>query len=294
MRQGSRVGRLRTPLHIAAGFLALLNGMRKLLSFIQSRRAFRVAFATAATLTAISPAHAELETFKGEYTVYYLGLPIARSSFDSQVGSDAFSVKGTVSSAGIATIFDSTKGTATASGAFKGGVTQPSAFKMNYAEGKRKQMTTLGFKNGDVVSTENVPPLKKRSKKRWVPLDTNDLKGVLDPFSAGLIKASSPDEVCDRTIKLFDGEMRMNAVLRRRDTMPAAKEYGENVVTCRVKVKPVSGYRKGRRALDYLEKESKILVAFAPLGSTGVYAPVHATIGTEIGTVTVAVSYGKD
>lgn len=268
--------------------------MRKLMSLVQLRRAAVGLALASVTAVAVKPAHAELETFRGEYTVYYLGLPIARSAFESRVGRDAFSVKGTVSSAGIAAIFDSTKGTATASGAFKDGLTQPSAFTMNYTEGKRKQMTALGFKNGEVVSTENVPPLKKRSKKRWVPLDTNDLKGVLDPFSAGLIKASSPGEVCDRTIRLFDGEMRMNAVLRRRDTMPEAREYGDKVVTCRVKVKPVSGYRKGRRALDYLENESKILVAFAPLGSTGVYAPVYATIGTEIGTVTVAVSYGRD
>ena len=267
--------------------------MHKFPVSILSERSFCLALAAAVVLS-VTPAHAELETFKGEYTVYYLGLPIARSTFDSQVGSDAFSVKGTVSSAGIATIFDSTKGTATASGAFKGGVTQPSAFQMNYTEGKRKQMTTLGFKNGDVVSTENVPPLKKRSRKRWVPLDTNDLKGVLDPFSAGLIKASSPDQVCDRTIKLFDGEMRVNAMLRRVKLCRRPRNMATRVVTCRVKVKPVSGYRKGRRALDYLEKESKILVAFAPLGSTGVYAPVYATIGTEIGTVTVAVSYGKD
>jgi hypothetical protein len=267
--------------------------MRNLRSFMQQSLAVGLAFATGAAL-AVTPAHAELESFRGQYTVYYLGLPIARSAFDSQVGSDRFSVKGTVSSAGIATIFDSTKGTATASGTFKDGVTRPSSFRMNYTEGKRKQMTALGFKNGDVVSTENVPPPKKRSKKRWVPLDTNDLKGVLDPFSAGLIKADSPDQVCGRTIKLFDGEMRLNAMLRPRENLAEAKEYGDKAVTCRVKVKPMSGYRKGRRALDYLEKESKISVAFAPLGSTGVYAPVYATIGTEIGTVTVAVSYGKD
>jgi hypothetical protein len=268
--------------------------MRNLLTFIPKHQAVRAALATVLAAASSAPAHAELETFKGEYTVYYLGLPIARSSFDSQVGSDAFSVKGIVSSAGIATIFDSTKGTATATGVFKDGVTQPSTFKMNYTEGKRKQMTTLGFRNGDVVSTENVPPLKKRNPKRWVALDTSDLKDVLDPFSAGLIKADGPEQVCNRTIRLFDGEMRMNAVLRRRDTMQAAKDYGDKVVTCRVKVKPVSGYRKGRRALEYLEKESKILVAFAPLGSTGVYAPVYATVGTEIGTITVAVTYGKD
>ncbi len=29
------------------------------------------------------------------------------------------------------------------------------------------------------------------------------------------------------------------------------------------------------------------MVTFAPLGKTGVYAPIHATIGTQIGTITV-------
>ena len=29
------------------------------------------------------------------------------------------------------------------------------------------------------------------------------------------------------------------------------------------------------------------MVTFAPLGQTGVYAPIHATVGTQIGTITV-------
>jgi hypothetical protein len=242
--------------------------------------------ALALMLAAPGAARAEVETFKGEYTVSYLGLTIARSTFESRFENGKFSVEGRVASAGIAEIFDRTKGRSSASGSFAGGRTQPDAFRMNYTEGKRKQMTALKFRGGTVVSTQNEPPLKKRGKK-WVPVSPADLTGVTDPLSAGMIKASGPDKVCGRTIKLFDGEFRMNATLHPAPNSEAAKAYGDGVVTCRVTVKPVSGYRKGRKSLDYLEKQSRIMIAFAPLGSTGVYAPVHATVGTQIGTVTV-------
>jgi hypothetical protein len=251
-----------------------------------ARRAGPVALALSLAMPGAAPARAEVETFKGEYTVSYLGLTIARSTFESRFEDGKFSVEGTVSSAGIAQIFDSTKGKSSASGGFAGDRTQPDAFRMNYTEGKRKQMTALTFRSGTVVNTENVPPLKKRGKK-WVPVSPDDLTAVTDPLSAGIVKASGPDKVCGRTIKLFDGEFRMDATLHPAPNSEAAKAYGDGVVTCRVTVKPVSGYRKGRKSLDYLEKQSRIMIAFAPLGSTGVYAPVHATVGTEIGTVTV-------
>jgi hypothetical protein len=248
-----------------------------------SRRAALCVLALALGVPGV--ARAEVETFKGEYIVSYLGLTIARSTFQSRFENGKFAVEGTVASAGIAEIFDRTKGRSSASGGFAGDRTQPDAFRMDYTEGKRKQMTALKFRGGDVVSTENVPPLKKR--KNWVPVEPGDLKGVADPLSAGMIKASAPDQVCGRTIKLFDGEFRMDATLHAAPNSEAAKAYGDGVVTCRVTVKPVSGYRKGRKSLDYLEKQSRIMIAFAPLGSTGVYAPVHATVGTQIGTVTV-------
>ena len=249
-------------------------------------RALVLASAILAAPSGTGAATAGVETFSGDYVVSYLGFTIARSTFNSRFENGKFSVDGTVSSAGIAEILGSVRGSATASGGFAGERTQPSAFKMNYAEGRRKQMTALGFRGDTVVSNRNVPPLKKRGAD-WVPIRPSHLRGVIDPLSAGIVKARGPGEVCDRTIRLFDGEMRLDATLHRAPNSPAAKGYGEGVVTCRVTVKPVAGYRKGRRALDYLQNRSRIMVAFAPLGSTGVYAPVHATIGTEIGTVTV-------
>ncbi|PSJ50499.1 DUF3108 domain-containing protein [Kumtagia ephedrae] len=252
---------------------------------IAARRG-QAAVALALGIAAAAPAQAEVETFKGEYTVSYLGLTIARSTFDSRFENGRFSLQGTVSSAGIADIFGRTRGTASASGTFAGERTQPAAFRMNYTEGRRKQMTALRFRGGTVVGNENVPPLKKRGSD-WVPVTPAHLSGVVDPLSAGVVKAAGPGEVCGRTIRLFDGEFRLDATLHPAPNSSAVREYGDGVVTCRVTVRPVAGYRKGRAALDYLQNRSRIMIAFAPLGTTGVYAPVHATVGTQIGTVTV-------
>ena len=245
---------------------------------------WRIALATLAGMAAGMP-ELRAENFAGEYVVSYLGLPIARSTFSTTIDGDRYSVDGSVSSAGIAAIFSSVKGKSTASGSFAGDATRPHAFRMEYSEGKRRQMTAIGFRGDRVVSTQNDPPLKKRGKN-WVKVEPADLKGATDPLSAGLVRASAPDKVCGRTLKLYDGEFRLDVRLQPVPDAPRIEGYGD-VVMCRARPKPVAGYRKGRRALDYLENKSRIMIAFAPLATTGFYAPVYATVGTEIGTVTV-------
>ena len=48
------------------------------------------------------------ESFHGDYTVSFLGLSIARSSFDSSYKGGVYTIRGSVSSAGLATLFDDT------------------------------------------------------------------------------------------------------------------------------------------------------------------------------------------
>ena len=58
-------------------------------------------------------------------------------------------------------------------------------------------------------------------------------------------------------------------------------------VTCRGRFVPVAGYHRGNRSLQYLSQKSRIMLKFAQLGKTGIYAPIQATIGTKVGTVTI-------
>src|SRR6185312_11726617 len=80
----------------------------------------QVLAATVATVVAFTApgaaASAGPQDFRGEYTVSFLGLSVAKATFDSHYENDAYSIHGSVSSAGIAQLFDDTKGTISTSG----------------------------------------------------------------------------------------------------------------------------------------------------------------------------------
>ena len=244
------------------------------------------ALATMLSGTAAAPA-AEPSSFRGEYTVSYLGLSLARASFSSRYADGAYSIDGSVASAGLATIFDDTRGTLKATGRIAGDQLVPTAFRADYTSGKKASLVDIRFAGGRVVSTKVLPPPKKRGRN-WFPLRAGDLAGVADPIAATAVPAPSLDKVCGRTVKMYDGEMRANLVLSpvEKGTI-AVTGYEGPTITCRMQFQPVSGYRKGRKALEFLRTKSRIVVTFAPLGRTGIYAPIHATVGTQIGTITI-------
>ena len=238
-------------------------------------------------LFALAAPAAAADSFHGEYTVSFFGITVARSSFDSHYEGDKYTIDGIASAAGLARIFDDTSGTLTASGRFSREGVQSQGFRADYTSGKKVSMVDIRFTGGKVSYTQVLPPPKPRGDD-WLPLDAGDLKGVADPIAATVIRAGSLDSVCGRTVKMYDGEMRANLVLTpvSKGKM-AVKGYQGPTVTCRMNLQPVSGYAQRRKALKFLRDRSKIMVTFAPLGQTGIYAPIYATVGTEIGTITV-------
>jgi len=245
-------------------------------------------FLAACAFAAPGLAAAEPTRFRGEYSLSFLGLPVARATFDSRIDGGSYTVEGTVRSAGLARIFDDTEGTLTASGAFAGGGVRPRHFRADYVSGRKKGVVDIRFEGGDVAKVVVVPAPRKR--RNWVPFGPGDLHAVADPMAALLIPADGPGSVCGRTVRLFDGELRADLKL----TFVAAGKAAEGgdarpTVTCRMGFTPVSGYRRDKRALEFLRTSSRMSVVFAEVGETGIYAPVHATIGTEIGPITMRV-----
>ncbi len=246
-----------------------------------------VAIAAAFVFTPLWSGAAAAQSFRSEYTISFLGLTLARSKFDSSFDGDRFRLRGSMSSAGIAQIFDDTKGTVSASGRFSGTSPRPDGFVTNYVSGRKAKKTEIGFAGGNVSKVVNVPAPKKRGDD-WVPVAKADLRAVLDPLSATLVRADKPEQVCGRTVKMFDGEMRANLVLNYVSTGKVSiPGYSGEAVTCSARFVPVGGYRSGHKSIEYLKNRSKIAISFAPIGTTGVYAPVHATVGTQIGTITI-------
>ena len=225
------------------------------------------------------------KVFQADYKLSFLGFKIAKSTFVSRFSGDTFLLNGSLKAAGLARMFDKTVAQTKVSGRIASEGVEPLDYELNYVSGGKAQKTAIRFQQGDVVKTENVPPLKKRGAN-WVPLGTNDLSAVFDPLTATMIRANSPREVCNRTIRAYDGEMRVDLKLRYAGRKPfSTKGFKGDVVRCKAKFEPVAGYRKGRRALDFMRHKSRMEIAFAPVGSSNIYAPITASIGTQVGTL---------
>jgi Protein of unknown function (DUF3108) len=225
-------------------------------------------------------------TFKSEYVVSLFGLSVAKSSFTTQVDGKNYAISGTLKSAGLAELFDDTHGTINASGSFSSLKLQPASYAVNYTSGKKNKRTALGFANGNVVSVENMPELKKRDP--WIEVKQDHLRSAFDPISAFMVRSTSLDAVCNNTLRVFDGEVRADLKLSPIGaTTVETAGYSGPAMTCALRVIPVSGYREGKKQIEYLRKSTNMSVTFVPIGSTGLYAPAVARVGTQIGTVTI-------
>ncbi len=238
-------------------------------------------------LAAASGAARADEIYRNDYEISIFGLSIAKSSTETRVRNDGYDLKGSFRTSGLARVFDETKGTVHVTGVNSGGKPVPTAFDLAYKHGRKNKSTTIRFSGGDVVSAENVPPITKHDP--WVELTPQDLKNVADPLSALMIPARNARSVCDRTLAVFDGQTRADIRLSFNGTesFTTSGFTGESVI-CSVKFVPISGYEKDRKAINYLANRSKITVSFATLGDSGIYAPVVARIGTQLGTLKIA------
>jgi Protein of unknown function (DUF3108) len=237
-------------------------------------------------LCAASSAMAQSSTFKSEFSITLYGLPLARTSFTTVVDEKTIAINGAVNSAGVGALFDDTKGAVAVTGAIAETGAMPSSYTLNYTSGKRKKATTIGFAKGSVVSANNVPPVRKKGE--WIDVEPAHLKAAIDPLSGMVVRATSLESVCNRTIRVFDGQTRADFVMSpTRQKTYKTRGFAGPVAECAVRFQPVSGYQKGKKQLEYLRKNKNIRISFAPIGTTGLYAPISARVGTTVGTVSV-------
>ncbi|MFN3546849.1 MAG: DUF3108 domain-containing protein [Mesorhizobium sp.] len=255
--------------------------------FSKLRHAAAVVAVAAAIANAAPAAASETMSLRSEFATSLYGVVLARSSFQSRIDRNGFEISGELSSSGVAKVFDDTRARASASGRFENGGPVPSNYVVDYTSGNKKKRTTISFANGAVASAENTPPVRT-NRKDWIKVEPEHLAGVVDPFSAALVRADSPSDVCNRTIRVFDGALRADLRLKPAGFGKASVPgYKGETVKCTASFVPVSGYRKGNSTIAFMRKSSDIAIAFAPVGGSGVYAPVEATVGTQVGTIKV-------
>lgn len=227
-----------------------------------------------------------------QYRVSLAGLPIARADFKTEVTGKQFTIRGDITSAGLADLVTSIDAKTDVTGVVNDSRLQATHYTLYYKSGKRERTYDVAYANGNVTSNTITPEPKRPDS--WVPLSQADLKAVLDPISGMIFPITPSLNLCNQTLAVFDGEMRMDLKLSPKGYHPFSTEgFKGKTVACGVRFTPKSGYKGTRKDYLYLAKSDNMEIWFAKADAMNVYAPVYVRIPTQYGTVTItAVKYG--
>lgn len=222
------------------------------------------------------------------YTATLSGLPIGSGSWTIDVQNDQFATAASGATSGLLRVFASGRGNSAARGTVSGGQPIASTFTSTIVTDKRSDEVRVWFSGGNLKEYLADPPTTPNPDR--VPLTEAHRKGVADPMTAWLIRVPGTGNtfapaVCQRTLAVFDGNMRYDLQLafKRLDNVKSDKGYQGTVVVCSVYFFPLAGHVPERSVIKYLVAQRDIEIGLAPLAGTRLMVPYRASIPTPIG-----------
>ena len=239
--------------------------------------------------------HATAEILKQStvLSVRFSGIPVGKAQFDIFIDGESYKVEASGKTAGIVDMFAPGKGQALSEGQAKPGLVLASMNKVNYTGKDEKSKLDMTFSNGDVdeVKLETSKP-RDKSGPKWVPVTSDLLKSVIDPASSLVIPVSDQNAnngraVCNRTMKIYDGDARYDMVLSyKRTQIIKTKGYGGYAYVCKLKYVPLAGHKRGQKNIEYMTKNEGMELWLAPIAKKPVFTVIRVEVPTWLGQVT--------
>ena len=263
--------KLRAPIHIAAprAILAALSVL-----------------STVALCASAATAETRLDV---KYGVSVAGFPVAKAYLSYALNGKGYKVTGSARTSGVVRLFSDGHGKVSATGRLKGARPLPAVYAYDVTDDDGRETLKMAFSGNRVGKVKLNPPENPEKLKRRVPLKRSHKVGVLDPLSALFIPANA-GTVCSRTLPIFDGEQRFDLVLtpKRTDRFRGGKKnFKGRVVVCAVSYRPIAGHRADKKEVKYMQRNSGMEIWMAPVGDTGVMAPISGRLNTKIGPLIV-------
>lgn len=191
----------------------------------------------------------------------------------------------------------SASGSTTSAGNWSKAGPRPAKFTLRFEDGKKKERRELRFTRGSVADVTIVPRKKKNARTR-VPVTKDQLRNVLDPFTAAFLsvwsEAPSGDlKVCERTLPVFDGQQRFDIVLKPKRVESAGKGVdglSGPVAVCQVKYVPIGGYRPNNKGVKFVSENEDIEVWLVSPPGSAVHLPYKIVMPTAWGTGSVTLT----
>jgi hypothetical protein len=250
---------------------------------------FRRAFAGAALCLASTAAAAAQDARQIEigYEITYAGLAGFRIDVTARLDGTSYDVETSTFKNGILRAVTMTYfGRNRAWGGFSQQGAQPAAGSMSIQVDDKTRTWSAHYGAGGAVRETHNPPWKPAPQQA---IPDSDRNGSLDPLSAGLSVVLAGDAGCDRTVRTNDGKRRIDVMLRKVGSEPAAASgipgAEGDVLICEITTKRVAGefYDAPKEAETERERPSRIWLAH--LDKTPFRYPAKLESERSIGTV---------
>jgi hypothetical protein len=218
------------------------------------------------------------------YEITYLGMAGFRIDLTARYGDRRYDIETSTFKNGVLKALTMNyAGRNRAWGGFSGAGAQPSAGSLAIVvDDKTRTWSAQYGADGSLKELHN--PEWKPQPKQAIP--ERDRVGSLDPLSAAATAGLAGDAVCDRTLPTNDGKRRVDIMLRKVRTEPAAASgiagAQGDVLVCEVTTRRVSG--EFYDAAKESEAERPVRIWFARLDNTPVRYPAKLEAELAIGT----------
>jgi hypothetical protein len=237
-------------------------------------------------------AHAQ-STLTANYKLSLAGIGIGQATWSVDIDKGQYTATSSGQFIGIWRVLLGPDISAVTHGTANQGHLMPTSYVANFSSDDDIDDVQMTFRDGIVSGVEAKPPIPASPDR--VPITAADLRGAIDPLTAGLISVPGAGNVlaptaCQHTLPIFDGTHRfdMNLSFKRMDEIKAETGYQGPVVVCGMSYRPIAGYDTGAFRVNYLKKIRGMEIWFAPIAGTRLLATSRILIPTMLGIAALA------
>jgi Protein of unknown function (DUF3108) len=250
-----------------------------------SRAAQAIALATGSALALVIAAlsdHAQAQgKLDASYTISFARIRVGDITATVVLGASEYAISARGHAGGVMKLLVDGEGSFTTRGTIKHGRPVPTTFTSKIVSNGEASDVTMVLDEGSVKELAASPP----PGRERVPVTEANRQGIVDPLTAMLFSAAAasdglPQEACQHTLPIFDGQQRYDLKLafKRMDEVTAEKGYAGPVVVCSAGYEPIAGHRASTPLVKYLSEGREMEIALAPIADTRLLAPFRMSV----------------
>lgn len=230
-------------------------------------------------------------TLTASYTISVAGLTVGRADVKAKFTDENYAAAINGSTWGISRFVSDARALMAGSGRIRGSKVVPTTYNLDTSESGFETQVRMSMRGGAVVDLLAEPGLIQAADR--VPLTNRHKSNVLDPISSFFVAFDNPaapsgEQVCNRTVNVFDGWQRFDIRLSYKETKSVASGFRGDVFVCAARYVPIAGHRPSREAVTYMANNTRLEVWMAPVEGTRVMVPYRILIGTQVGDLVIS------